>query len=377
MKRILTVLLILAFAVSCTQYVPIWIPSPGNDGGGYEETLEVRTWDGTSDTSWYTVDATAYYLDTPEEIAGLAELVNKTTDNVNFEGKIIYLDPAIYDMSAAEWTPIGNGERTSQASATASTFRFAGGFDGQGSIIKGLKINDTDNPDADDNHGYGLFGILSGGNSSSNVKGAELRNLTIEDAEITANSNSVGGAVGFLAYASVENVTVKNSVVTGAQGVGAVVGRFHFSGEILNCVNENTTVKTGEGTAFDMSGSNNNVGGILGIVQRGVSGEPYSVSGNSVILTGSSAYIFGEDGATAGIVGHVNGAVTMDYNTLQVVASSQIYAETEGAKVCWIMEGGGTGNSIPKSFAGNRYKVGNSEYVAVTGTDTDDQLINN
>ena len=67
----------------------------------------------------------------------------------------------------------------------------------------------------------------------------------------------------------------------------------------------------------------------------------------------------------------------MDYNTLQVVASSQIYAETEGAKVCWIMEGGGAGNSVPKSFAGNRYKVGNSEYVAVTGTDTDDQLIIN
>ena len=374
MKRIHIILLILVFAVSCTQYVPMWLPS--HDGGGIEEDLlEVRSWNGGSDTSWYTENETAYYLDSPEEIAGLAELVNRDSDNINFEGKTIYLEPAVYDMSRFEWIPIGNGERTGQASDEADAHRFAGGFDGQGSIIRGLNINDTDNASADDNHGYGFFGILSGGDDSSNTEGTELRNLVIEDAEITAVSNSVGGAAGFLSYASVENVTVRDSIITGSQGVGAIVGRFHFSGEILNCVNENTTVRTGDGTAFDMQGNNNNVGGILGIVQRGVAGEPYSVSGNTVILDKSSAYIFGEDGATAGIIGHVNGSVRIDYNTLQIVSSSQLYADSSEAAVCWIMEGGDHGNSTPASFAGNRYQIGSNGFVSVVETETDSQLV--
>lgn len=363
-----------AYSIGCVLYTVCPNLAPVR-WGGYEEALEIRVWDGSSDTSWYTGDAVAYYISTPEALAGLAELVNKDTGNVDFSGKTIYLDSAIYDMSAKDWIPIGNGERTSQSTDQAALNRFAGGFDGQYSIIRGLRINDTDNPSADDNHGYGLFGILSGGNSSSNTSGTELRNIVIEDAEITANSNSVGGAVGFLAYGSVENVTVRNSVITGAQGVGAIVGRFHFSGEILNCINENTTVTTGKDAAFDITDRNDNVGGIVGIVQRGVSGEPYSVSGNSVTLSDPSCYIFGENGATSGIIGHVNGSVAIDYNTLQVSSSSQISAEAAGAEACWIMHGGSAGNSIPSSFSGNRYRVRNGDYISVTDYNTDAQLI--
>ena len=69
-------------------------------------------WDGTSNTTWYTSkpsSTTTYTIYTAEELAGLAELVNRNTNPVNFTGKIIYLGDDI-DLNNRPWTPIGNSD---------------------------------------------------------------------------------------------------------------------------------------------------------------------------------------------------------------------------------------------------------------------------
>ena len=49
------------------------------------------TWDGTTDTEWYTAntEATEYHITTAEQLAGLAELVTGTVRNLTIGGSIV------------------------------------------------------------------------------------------------------------------------------------------------------------------------------------------------------------------------------------------------------------------------------------------------
>ena len=38
---------------------------------------EVDVWDGTADMTWYTPQATEFYITTPEQLAGMAEIASK------------------------------------------------------------------------------------------------------------------------------------------------------------------------------------------------------------------------------------------------------------------------------------------------------------
>ena len=50
---------------------------------------EKDIWDGTTDTSWYDSEETEFHISTPEELAGLAELVN---DGKSMSGQTFVLD---------------------------------------------------------------------------------------------------------------------------------------------------------------------------------------------------------------------------------------------------------------------------------------------
>ena len=91
---------------------------------GNVESVTSQAWSGANNTSWYAPDLSAMTLFQPEDLAGLAKLVNEGN---TFEGKTIYLSADI-DLNNIEWTPVGNKEETP----------FKGTFVGGGHQIKNL-----------------------------------------------------------------------------------------------------------------------------------------------------------------------------------------------------------------------------------------------
>lgn len=70
------------------------------------------TWDGTADTSWYDENKTEFHLQTAEQLAGMAKLVNDNT--ANFKDKTVYLDNDLdlggHDGSLSVTEPIRLGD---------------------------------------------------------------------------------------------------------------------------------------------------------------------------------------------------------------------------------------------------------------------------
>ena len=111
---------------------------------GTLESVNSQAWDGTINTSWYADDLLSMTLFQPEDLAGLAKLVNEGN---SFEGKTLYLSTDL-DMNNKIWdNPIGN----------VSDRPFKGTFIGGGHQIKNLNISLAANSKV-----AGLFGYTRG-----------------------------------------------------------------------------------------------------------------------------------------------------------------------------------------------------------------------
>ena len=92
-------------------------------------------WDGTADISWYDATQTSFDISTPEQLAGVAQLVNNNT--TTFDGKTLNLTADIWLNSTGDstnnWTPIGGGSPTSESPSTGNAFK--GNFNGHGHTI--------------------------------------------------------------------------------------------------------------------------------------------------------------------------------------------------------------------------------------------------
>jgi len=169
---------------------------------------------GVPDTRWYMSDTSAstYILNTADELAGLAQLVNAGN---SFTGRTIVLgddvDLSSYGQqnsgfnSGRGWITIGNWGYYNRA--------FAGTFDGSGNEISGLYINTADQR-------VGLFGSI--------ISGGTVKNLGLVGVEI-AGGERTGGLAGDITDGTVENCYVTGSVKGGNNtSVGGLAG--HLSG---------------------------------------------------------------------------------------------------------------------------------------------------
>ena len=95
-------------------------------------------WDGTADITWYDATQTSFDISTPEQLAGVAQLVNAGT--TTFNGKTLNLTADIWlnadNDSTNNWVPIGGGSPTSESPETGNSFR--GNFNGHGHTIYNL-----------------------------------------------------------------------------------------------------------------------------------------------------------------------------------------------------------------------------------------------
>ena len=148
-------------------------------------------------------------------------------------------------------------------------------FDGQGHTIKNATINYT---------GTGNVGLFVGGNRG-------ISNLVVENIKVVApnGTENAAGIVSSDANAVINDVTVRNSSVTGGKYTGAIVG--YNYGSVTNCTVENCTVS-----------GRYKVGGIVGYICN--SNDVHtSVTGNTLtnvtvkgesLISGKSDFVIGK-----------------------------------------------------------------------------------
>ena len=206
-------------------------------------------WDGTSDSSWYNEESDEFIINTAEELAGLADLVD---DGNSFEGKTVKLGNDIDLYYVAEggtepvcFEPIGSYRKDTS---------FKGTFDGQGYTISNMSQNTwaLNNGYSYGDLGLGLFG---------KVENATIKDLTMDGASISGES-ALAGIVAGAAYGDMtfENITVTNSQAADYQYYsGGIVGWASGDHQYINCdVDASTTIAAQWGD-FD-----NSTGGIIG-----------------------------------------------------------------------------------------------------------------
>lgn len=284
-------------------------------------------WDGQIDVSWYNKTDTSFTLTEPEELAGLAKLVNDKTDN--FAGKTIYLgsDVVFYEFADQEawsegieppnshWTPIGNTYGTP----------FKGTFDGCGYSISGLYIYTTANA-------AGFFGYAG--------SGSVICNLTLENSYIHSVDTFAGGIVGYNHIAEVVNCINKAMVCAEYYVAGGVSG-VNAGGITENCVNT--------GKVIGCRGA----GGILG--EQCSSGKMNACYNTGIVISESCA---------GGIAGKSSdNTISNCYNLGSI--SGYTYA------------GGITGQSSGNSDLSNCYSTGTViNYKGTSGGVTGDDAVN-
>lgn len=190
------------------------------------------TWDGTADTSWYDENKTEFHLQTAEQLAGMAKLVNDNT--ANFKDKTVYLDNDL-DLGGHEWISIGNGANTAWGS-------FQGIFDGQSHVVynlyshEGLKSENKDN----NNNLYrnGLFGA---------IYNATVQNLGIENADIVIPMNDTSTYGKGILVDWMTDSTIKNCYTTGSITGGSYIEK--FIGGIAGFLNGNNRISQCYSTA--------------------------------------------------------------------------------------------------------------------------------
>ena len=226
---------------------------------------------------------------TEEELRDFANAVNS---GVSYAGQSVTLTDNI--TLSSEWTPIGNGARSSK---TYTGYSFKGTFDGGDYTISGLTITSTTADDA----AVGLFGVVDGGT---------VKNLNLTDVNINvASSDLAGAAIGMMLNgATADKITVSGAIV-GYDGVGGIVGRLIIDGTISNCTNNASVTSS--------------YGGIGGIV-----GKPYYEDGANTSTFASITNCINNGTVTApmyvgGIAGLARANVTNCTNNGAVVGGTQ------------------------------------------------------
>lgn len=302
------------------------------------------------DTSWYNESGTEFSISTEAQLRGLATIVNGGND---LEGVTIKLANDIV-LSDENWTPIGEGVRTSGTITDTST-PFRGTFNGQGHTISGLTIKLTaENGDA----AYGLFGVVAGGT---------VENLTLLNVDMEVSGSEMTGAVAGMVTQSgtISNCGVgaepgspsgsnDGSIVKSNRGNGGIVGRMTVSGSITDCYNyANVTAMTNGGNTGGIVGAayyENQDMIIDGCYNFGTIDSPGSGVGGIVGLNSANVYdcynygeVKGNGTSIGGIAGEARaGAYLQDCHNSGYVGNNQAYVNKDitgygtGGIVGWI-----------------------------------------
>ncbi len=215
----------------------------------------------------YSLDGLKWWRD--EVNAWVANNYHGSINVKNFAGWTAYLENDI-DLNGEEWEPIGHSQLEGDVS-------FGGTFDGNGHIIKNLKISQTYDK------GSGFIARLVGNGA--------VKNIVFENVDVSGSSylGAVVGRAGSSGTPTLTKITLQGDIkVSGGSYVGAVVGH-------MGAVADQITVNADKGSF--VKGSSIDVGGIAGITRK--NGGKYTNLTASIDVEGQSA--------VGGIVGREQG----------------------------------------------------------------------
>ena len=300
-----------------------------------------EVWNGTADTKWYNdnPDATEFTINTAEELAGLAELVNERN---NFDRKTVKLGKDIILNENSEnyrdwenqvpqnvWVPIGKDSDDQS---------FCGTFDGNGYTIKGLYCKGEKGE-----NNYGLFGMISTIYSKNDPDGTKIENVKVVDSYIESFGGNVGGITGQIGTNAIISNCYFDGLIKGHDNVriGGICGGDGQMGipknKIEECHNAGDII-VNMTEEFSAAGVYNYIGGIGGnanIIRECYNTGNITISINGLSFTGSDyAYI---------LISGVGFAATMEscYNTGKIQLSGA------GNSHCLIGVGGLSGGDTP------------------------------
>jgi hypothetical protein len=235
-------------------------------------------WNGTADTAWYNDSLNEFTITTPEQLAGLAKLVNNEN---SFEGKKFKLGANIMLNDTANWQnwadypPINHWKPINLLNGT---------FNGNGHIISGVYINSTEDH-------QGLFGIISDegvvknlGITASYIRGKDAVGGLVGHSEgIIGGSYSTAWVVGESFVGGLAGVN--ENFINNSYSVGKVAGEEMVGG--LVGANRDR-IRHSYSAAF-VDGDFDYVGGLAGVNSGEMSTKPRNRwnSGCIIIITGS------------------------------------------------------------------------------------------
>ena len=246
-------------------------------------------WNGTSDISWYNASLSSFNISTPEQLAGLSQLVNSGN---SFAEKTVNLTADIWlnaeGDSTRNWTPIGGtpggggGNNGSSDVSNAANRYFEGVFNGNSHLIHNLYCDRVNSFQA------GLFGAIRSTTSST----AKLEKIVLVKPKVKAR----GCASYLLAFVgSGENTSIENCMIINGRLIGNLGGEMYFGG-ILAYASTNIDIKNCGVTGY-MYGSY--IGGLVGSGNRAqvsnsyYAGEVHTITSNlysGIIGSAASGY---------------------------------------------------------------------------------------
>ena len=175
--------------------------------------------------------------------AALKSFAAKVNAGDTFVGKTVKLT-ANLDLKNEQWMPIGTIDNN-----------FEGNFDGNGQTVKNLNISEP----ALDSDGYayaGLFGVTAG----SDVEPNYIKNLVIENVNISTTGHIVAAAVAYPYYTTIEDVTVKGNV--NIKGGDYTAGILAYTRRCVDA--KNLAIKANTGSVIE---GRYTVGGVISDIQ--------------------------------------------------------------------------------------------------------------
>ena len=257
-----------------------------------EEYIPQETDQETTQTT-PTLNEEGYYeIASAEDLFWFAEEVN-SGNNLNANGILVNdidLNPGYvfnskgivtYNGSTvtegwAEWEPIG-------FEWEGSIMHYSGTFDGNGYTVSGVYFNRAYR------YSVGFFGL---------VNDATIKNLNVTNSYITGYS-SVGGIVGYNNYSNLSNCNFYGEVSCPYYYTGGIVG-YNNGGTLNSCINEG-----------NVSGANS-TGGIIGYNTNNGLIESCENTGN---VSGNVSYYVSTSNFTGGISGFNSGDIKFCNNS--------------------------------------------------------------
>jgi hypothetical protein len=160
-------------------------------------------WNGKADTKWYKKSESEFIITTPQQLAGLAKLVNKGND---FRGKTIKLGANIMLNDTTNWQ---NWDKKSPRNKWKPI-----GFEK-------YKY-------------YGAIGHVTLSNTTSNYFSGVFDGSGFAVSGVYVDSDEYAGLFGYIARGTIKNLGVTASYIKGGTYVGGLLG-LHKYGQIINC----------------------------------------------------------------------------------------------------------------------------------------------